>query len=672
MNLNLAEGLYFVARLHSAADGLAKYGKWGEPQLVGIWADDVITVCVHATRSVDHFERSKYEDVAELHLPWELVCRGAPAGEEMVFDLAMARGAPWLGQNALQGQYQEAFRLSRDALIANPSSPRIRIGLREVPQGRAPMRSPLAPPTLEAPREASPAAREAPALPTFTWAHACSGPVGPSSPTQPPVQPSSMGSRRPSTSTPLQPAAAPGTPPPHGLSSVRDLDGGSTAGQEQYRLHQLRLRNHELRQQLGLLDQDGPDVDAQAGERAHFLGAAAAENNRLRAEASGLEQELAAACGELAALGDAARGPRDDEIAGEWERHCSAVMADIQAVIQENNELSMHCDGEIQTLQEELSAVLWQQLPGEQLLDESAGGQADVARLHLEAQDQELHALLTDCQDMEGYLQTAGAEALALEHEADTLRYRQLQFECERCQQDMAQVRLQLKQVPMASLGEMSMPATAVLNAEVDHLQQQLADLHQRRSREQAEMEERPGQLRRETSGLAERLRQTSELARAAEAELEELQQAHERDIRELRSSAAERARSARLHEEKELIRDALVKDVARSNRRIGVLDQKIEQLAAEAQDLAERAGTTRQAPLDAGGDAAQAARLEELAREVQEYEQSVLSAKQEEHNLTQERDAVKRELDSTELGVRVAEHRVRLLRNSTRPAPEA
>ncbi|CAK0876619.1 unnamed protein product [Prorocentrum cordatum] len=134
LNVNPPDGLYFIARLHSAADGLpksddehhghvdddgaptshvfdaaglSKYREWGVPQPLGIWADDVITVSIHAARTEAHFDRCKYEDVAELHLPWELVCRGAPAGEEMVFDLAMARGVPWLGNNALQGQYQE-------------------------------------------------------------------------------------------------------------------------------------------------------------------------------------------------------------------------------------------------------------------------------------------------------------------------------------------------------------------------------------------------------------------------------------------------------------------------------------------------------------------------------------------------------------------------------------
>lgn len=122
----------FFITLHTAASGVVKYRRaWGEPQRIGLWADDIITVSVFAAQGGEHFDRHQCEDVSEIYLPWDTISRQfRESGKEVAVDLALTSNA-WLGQSAEPSEYRQAYRSAVDMVRINPMTNHIHISIRE-------------------------------------------------------------------------------------------------------------------------------------------------------------------------------------------------------------------------------------------------------------------------------------------------------------------------------------------------------------------------------------------------------------------------------------------------------------------------------------------------------------------------------------------------------------
>lgn len=639
VNDDPGEGLLFVARVHSAADGISKYRTWGEPQILGLWADDIVTISLYEAQTEEHFDAYQYNEVAELYVPWEVIeviWRQSQPGEEMFFDLALSRTAPWLGANATLKQYRDAFWRAHEAAQADPGSvPRMCVGIREVQPHELPH---------EVPWEAATPLRDEDLrgddgdLPGAGQSGARFGEERGQAAWRWPVH------TRPEMAAPV-------------LRAFEDL-----GPDDEHRVGQLQLRNQELRRQctaLGLRDVDVPDVEDRVRAHCDLFGRSASENAQLRDESQALERELANVYGEAELPGDL-RGADEDAA-----RQCAGTMQEIRRVIQHSIELSGQCSGHLRQLEEDVSAA--SAAPPPQYAD--ADDEVDQLRRLLGQQHDEHEAVLVECSRLESLLEVAAGEAQAQRSEAEERRCEELGGRCRQLYEEVEALQQQLRDRPELRDSEDGMlPATVVLTDEVEHLQAQLAEQQRRRAQEQVEMEQRPGQLRRETRALQEKLQETLEARERADRELERLQQSHERELEELRSTAVERAAATRAREEKELVREALSKDAARSRRRIEFFDQKVQQLLAESQDLRQRAELAWQSVPDTPEHAgAEAGALQE---QLSAWQSRLQACGREREALQGERDRARQELENSLVEARVAEQKLRLLRDRTAPKP--
>ncbi|CAK0834616.1 unnamed protein product [Prorocentrum cordatum] len=340
------------------------------------------------------------------------------------------------------------------------------------------------------------------------------------------------------------------------------------------------------------------------------------------------------------------------------------VAKEIRRVIQQSIELSSQCSGHLRQLEEEVSAA--SAAPPPQHLAADADDEVSLLRRRLGQQHDEHQAALEECRRLESFLEVAASEAQAQRSEAEELRCQELEGRCQQLCEEIEALQLQLRDGPglRDSAEDGMLPATCVLTDEVEHLQAQLAEQQRRRTQDQLEMEQRPGQLRRETRALQEKLQETLEARERADRELERLQQSHERELEELRSTAVERAAATRIREEKELLREALSKDAARSRRRIEFFDQKVQQLLAESEDLRQRAELAWQSVPDTPEHAS--AEVEALQEQVSSWQARLLASGREREALQAERDLARQELENSLVDARVAEQKLRLLRDRT------
>jgi len=181
----------YFACLHTACDGHINYSSWGSPQLLGLWADDVITVSLYMAQSEHHFHALMREEIAETYLPWEAIADFMRKGEEVSFCLGLNRDRPWLRHTGTRDQYLAAFNAaSTDGNTVGSQEPSVTIGVRAVqhldaspllttrteratdtskmqtPRDHRPQLAPSPAPIQPPPRPSPPASRVPPSNPT--------------------------------------------------------------------------------------------------------------------------------------------------------------------------------------------------------------------------------------------------------------------------------------------------------------------------------------------------------------------------------------------------------------------------------------------------------------------------------------------------------------------------
>jgi len=199
----------------------------------------------------------------------------------------------------------------------------------------------------------------------------------------------------------------------------------------------------------------------------------------------------------------------------------------------------------------------------------------------------------------------------------------------------------------------------ALLEAELEQLQQHLAQVTQKGDEERKASEALANELRRETR----------EIVRELEAIAEE-KAACVRDLEEARSAHGSAVPASVLDNERQE-GESIVKEIARTRTRIGGLELKIQQLQQEAKDIGERASfVLRSVPDACGQDAhpAESARAIELNSLVQERERRLEEAKRLEASLRKESDEVDQALQAAKVEAAVMEQKMTLLKNRTAP----
>jgi len=126
------ESLELFAVIHTGSDNARRYKAWTEPHIVGLLADDVITVSIFAAKSKWHFENMQCDEYAELYVPWSVLHGQLQPGIELTFSLGVQRGVHWLGHGASLPDYVDAFFNAHSITEADPSAPHVKMGVRLV------------------------------------------------------------------------------------------------------------------------------------------------------------------------------------------------------------------------------------------------------------------------------------------------------------------------------------------------------------------------------------------------------------------------------------------------------------------------------------------------------------------------------------------------------------
>lgn len=391
-------------------------------------------------------------------------------------------------------------------------------------------------------------------------------------------------------------------------------------------LFQLQVWNRELRSELGLAEEEVPQVDLQTEEFVEQLRQAALEGYLLSEELQSLEKELSSTAmnlteAQLAILDREMDKHEPEPIPDDLERCCADIMEDVQKVTRQNIELSSSYDERIRNLEVELQNVADHQCK-----------QGIVPSWML----RQLEALESDCDTLE-------------------LRWRQVQKHQRDEEQQLIQrlraeteIQLQelgrLREVIKDSKQKPPAPSLEPLEKEAIELRREIDELLWRKRSEQAKAEQQSQTLRAEIRALEDRLQQTMSQKSVMEEVLEGLKNSH--------SATANSSRELR-----ELQRDQefLEKECIRTERRIIILDEKIESLSKEAEDLRQRAAVVMSALPDAPADHEVSYLHMQRQRQVQEL-------RREQSQLQREQEAAEQELEAAKVEASVLEHKIRSL----------
>lgn len=614
------------AHLHSAADGGQRYNAWGEPKILGLLPDDIITVSMFTAQSEQHFENLDYEEFAEVYLPWDVVSEKIADGAEEIFVLGLQPGSPWLGHNAQPAHYRSAYLWACNLAKDKPSAPHIRVGIRVLSHLPLPARTPAGKPELEA----------APAVATSRVV-----------PAEPQLAQVPQEVALPDNSSTTNSAAV--------ACGVEEL-----SPDEMKRLFQLQMKNKELLAQLHLSEGDVPDIEDQVQEHLAHLRHAVSQNYALRAALQREDRALAelsvALTPEQHLLLTSAASPVptsqtltiEDE--RDYERQAEALMGEIQAVTTGNIELIARYDHQIELLEAELVAAC----KTSNGADPSTQSSGDEARLkdgmqRLQSQMEELNGLEGECADLEA-LVAEGVEGAAKQPDMSSVIAQKLQLELEVQEEEIGNLRQILER--QQAEGPPMPPGTGILQDQVVTLQADLSQEELRSREERALMEQQVDELRRESRALKEELEYVSEAKGAAEEELE--------DLRTKTQSTASTAAMEMEQVDEEVRMESLEKELTRCQRRIEFYDEKIGRLREEADDLRQRASHALQAALVTPGDReADGARVAELEETVQRKEREVELMKRREESLRAERDEAQQAFEMAKV-----EDRLMLQRN--------
>eukprot|EP00929_Paragymnodinium_shiwhaense_P091223 TRINITY_DN51245_c0_g3_i1.p1 TRINITY_DN51245_c0_g3~~TRINITY_DN51245_c0_g3_i1.p1 ORF type:complete len:697 (+),score=204.60 TRINITY_DN51245_c0_g3_i1:68-2158(+) len=541
----LHEGFY--ARIHSAADGLCRVKGWGEPQAVGIWTDDVITISLHLASNDAAFEGHQYDDLAELCVPWDCIKDQVRQGQESVFDLGVMTGQPWLGQTAHPMQYYEAFRRSRRA-CGDGKLRVLRLSLRLASQATI-NTVPLSQSDLSA-RGRS--ARSNVSLP-----------------------PSSARAAGPGqASEELRRMMA--------EQSMRRIEKELSA-EDRRLLLRLQMENQDLRAHLRTQGDAAaalPDVEVQVQAYIDQVLRIEADNTTLKSNAMSLETELAAIGGQVAErqrLERPSQNPSRQELdpdqaaaaalAEEHEERAADLMAEIQSVTQGNVDLISQYGEHIKVLEADLAGIV-NRTPTPRLEEHKA---------RVKQQAEELTAIEEECERLR---KSFKEELLRQGDVEEEMLLRRLAMEHEEQRDKIGMLNDELEHMRNTSYG--FPPGTEHLEDEMDRVQMEIAQGQHSNMNQQAANDARIRDIRQETQALQEELLHTHAMRSSLEAEVAEGER--------LAKAAGGSANLGRLQADLLQSKDSLLSEIGRSQRRLDFYDEKIQQLREEADDIRARA----------------------------------------------------------------------------------
>lgn len=503
-------------------------------------------------------------------------------------------------------------------------------------------------------------------------------------------------------------------------SPVSAYCNGVLDTEERMAFAQLQARNQELRWVLGIGSGEAavPEVEQQVKEHVARLRAAVGENARLRHDLVQVQASLVENGVPLVApQSSKGRSFPQAPVGGmeidpeEQERRSAAVMAEIQTITQSNIELISRCDEEVKALEAQLAAERRRQQMAEvqtklppsvrsltpprnaagspgggdrtpprsatALSDRDGPGASPKADPYEEQRQLEeirrQRAELRQVEEECARLQEAIQQATAKKEQANSRALQELQLAHEVQVEELAHFRRLVEEKRQRSAEKASNPGATpatgtLLEQELQHLQEHLAQVKQRGEQERQAAEAHSAELRQE---LADLEREQHAVKMECEATLRELEEV-KRASNEGRRTPTGAAASAKPLEMQRMQGEALAKEIDRTKQRIGLLDAKIEQLEKEAKDIRERANLVLQAVPDrelGGGDPETpeaSARLAELQDLVSDRETALLEAKRDEERLQDELTQAQQALDAAKVDAAVMEQKMRLLQSRT------
>eukprot|EP00929_Paragymnodinium_shiwhaense_P006687 TRINITY_DN11063_c0_g1_i1.p1 TRINITY_DN11063_c0_g1~~TRINITY_DN11063_c0_g1_i1.p1 ORF type:complete len:686 (+),score=243.54 TRINITY_DN11063_c0_g1_i1:168-2225(+) len=610
----------FFARVYTAADDLAKYRAWGQPQAVGLWDDDVVTISIHTAYDEAHFDRQRFDDFAEVYLPWVLIkdeVLNAQGEQDAVFDLALQKGGPWLGQGAAHPQYFEAFKNAR-SVAEERRTPVLRIFVR-----------------LERAADESSA---------------------------------------PGASAPAE------TPPERAAGEEEEVDEAELLARLRSRQQALVAKLQANGLSDGSLSGRGAIVEDEVRAHLESLSKAILDNRVIKAETISLDQQLAQASSQLSeeqrtsisAAVSRARSPAESAAdvlqysggsfslsrgLGEGgggadgrtpEMRAAELMKEIQAATQANVELIASFSEKIKTLEAELVAA-------------AATSATEQEELQPDS-DRQLQAILAECDEL-------GASIREVKQNPDFAKLRSLQDE-QKAQlvhiDDLRRLVYAQSHSNGNGAAAVGPPGTGLLQEQAGQIQLQIVHCQKRNVQDQVAHEQFVSVLRQEIRQLEEDFGKTRQQHADCETEVGELLRS--------RSSAKDPERDRH-----ELIsaKENLAAELARCRRRLEFFEQKIEQLREEAEDIKSRAQLVwRKMPnttghlSDAGPGPGQPSDEEvtRLQETLQGLQLQVQDARQLEEALQEQHAEAKQAFEVAEVEAMVLEQRLRLLKNRLDP----
>jgi len=188
-------------------------------------------------------------------------------------------------------------------------------------------------------------------------------------------------------------------------------------------------------------------------------------------------------------------------------------------------------------------------------------------------------------------------------------------------------------------------PSVEPLEKEAIELRREIDELLRRKRADQAKAEQQSQSLRAEIRAAEDRLQQTL----AQKSVMEEV-------VEGLKNSHNATANSSRELRELQRDQEFLEKECVRSEKRIIILDEKIESLSKEAEDLRQRAAVVMSALPDVPGHDSK------VSYQHMKRQQQVQGLRRDQSQLQREQEAADQELEAAKVEVSVLERKIRSL----------
>ncbi|CAE7434471.1 unnamed protein product [Symbiodinium natans] len=396
-------------------------------------------------------------------------------------------------------------------------------------------------------------------------------------------------------------------------------------------LFQLQVINSQLRSELSLEDEDLPQVESQTDEFVDQLRRAALEGHLLKSELKSLEKELSRMAANLTEdeLNKCAENTQTP-----LRRSSADLVEQGQQVTRQTIELSSCYEERVRRLEAELHAAAASQLPPQ--------GAAPVWML------QQLQVLEADCE----LLEMSYAQAQEKRKELEDRVLQRLHMEQQSQLKDIGN----LTDIVSHSKRDEPAPSVEPLKEEAAQLRAEAERLRAQRAKDQAQASQQSTALRQELCDLQDHCQQA--LARRSRLE------ANVKDLKNSHSNFANTSREVlELRRDKEL----LDKDRQRMERRIAILDAKIESLQKEAEDLRQRACVVMSSmPEQAAtlGDA----QVWQLQDALQQKQLQVQELRRRDARALREQDEAHQLLETAQVDASVLERKIRHLSSRSPP----